>query len=289
MSRCALCLEERPVCISHIVPAFVGRYLKVTSATGFLRGAVNPNVRQQDVTKEPLLCGECEQRFGVCEREFSLNAFPKIRDDNFTDLPYGPALLKFAVSLSWRVLVSECSNVLSEVPQFTNQVNKTLEDWRVFLLGRKNRVDSEHHLFVFAGIPESVPPGMHPKILHYLLRCIDATPVVGKRTMAVYVKLMRAMFYSPIAPASPRGWMNTRIHNGHARLTAPQRIDMPGFGDFLNSRVQEAFAKPLSQNQIDKIKQAMLKNPERALSSESYRVHLATRRLVVAMKEGKEG
>lgn len=245
---CGLCLKRRELQASHIVPSFAGRYLKETSPTGFLRDAENPNIRRQDLVKEPLLCGSCEQVLCDYEREFSTNAFRAIQGDDFRGFEYGADLLKFAVSLSWRVLVTNRSAVLEDFPQFRKQVNRSLEDWRSFLLGERKRVSGEHHLFVISGIPRTVPSDAHPKLLHYLLRSIDATPVVGKRTMAVYVKLVRAMFYSPLVPASLKGWKNTRIHSGSARLIGPQTISMPGYWDFLNSRVQEALRNRYRRN-----------------------------------------
>lgn len=278
--RCGLCLRERPLRVSHIIPAFAGRYLKKTSATGYLRDAINPNIRRQDLRKEPLLCGECEQTFGNWEREFSVHAFPAIQDDTFKELEYGDWMLKFAVSLSWRTLVTDRADFVRDFPQFDEVVTETLESWRLFLLGERNQPGTEHHLFVIAGVPERVPPGLHPKFLHYLLRGIDATEAFTSRVLAVYLKLLRAFFYSPIAPRSPSGWKNTRIHAHRGRLISPQSVAMPGFLDLLNSRVAEVFAKPLSKAQSATITKAMTKNPERVLSSESLKVELASRRLL---------
>jgi hypothetical protein len=277
---CPLCLEEKALRISHIVPAFAGRYLKGTSATGYLRGAANPNLREQDVPKQRLLCGDCEQCFSVWEREFSLRAFPLVQDDAFRELAYGPWLLKFAVSLSWRILVVDREALSQEFPQFEDQIAKRLEGWRRFLLGHQRNPGSEHHLFVFAGMPEQLPADAHPKLLHYLFRAIDVSEAVSSRKLAVYAKILRCFFFSPITPASPSGWHNTRIHCGDARLMSPQKIAMAGFGEFLMSRVEEGFGNPPSQEQMKKISEAVLKDPARAMASGSYKVHVASRKLI---------
>ena len=254
--------------------------MKETSATGYMRGVVNPNIREQDVRKAPLLCHDCEQLFGTWEREFTLQAFPLIQDDNFKGFAYDAWLLKFAVSLSWRTLVLDRDAVVTDLPQFADPINETLERWRRFLLGLQQNPGGEHHLFVFAGIPTKVPPDLHEKFLHYMLRSIDATEAVSERTIAVYVKMLRAFFYSPIVPASPSGWKNTRIHPGAGRLISPQVVAMKGFVDLLHSRVEEGFAKSISDAQKEKITEAMLKNPERVIASESAKVHLASQRLI---------
>jgi hypothetical protein len=277
---CALCLRAQSLRQSHIVPKFIGAYLKDTSATGYLRDAVNPNVRQQDLKKEPLLCADCEQVFSVWEREFSQLAFPNLQSDSFTELLYDEWLLKFAVSLSWRTLVTDREKLATDLSQFAEAIGEALENWRRFLLGERKQPGSEHHLFVFAGVPEQVPDGLHPKFLHYCLRGIDATEAVSRRTVAVYVKLLRSFIYSPVIPKSPAGWKNTRIHAGQGRLINPQTIAMRGFSEFLDSRVHEVHAKPISEAQSAKIADAMMKNPERVAMSESLKVELASRRLL---------
>lgn len=275
-----MCMRERPLRLSHIVPAFAGKYLKETSATGYLRDGVNPNIRRQDLTKKELLCDECEQQLSAWEREFSIHAFPYMQDDGFRDLEYGDWLLKFAVSLSWRTLVSDQQDLVRDFPQFSKKIPATLASWRLFLLGERKQPGSEHHLFVIAGVPERVPPGLHDRFLHYFLRGMDATEVVGTRTVAVYVKLLRALFYAPIIPASPSGWGNTRIHAGHGRIVSPQTLAMRGFLDFVNGRVAEVHAKPLSDAQSAKIAEVMKKDPRRVAESESLKVELASRRLL---------
>jgi hypothetical protein len=50
----------------------------------------------------------------------------------------------------------------------------------------------------------------------------------------------------------------------------------------LNSRVIEGHAKPLSDNQRRTISDAIIRQPERALMSESYKVHQASKRLIGA-------
>jgi hypothetical protein len=280
LKRCPLCLLEKELCVSHIIPAFAGRYLKETSATGYLRDGKSPNIRRQDTAKQPLLCNDCEQIFSSSEREFSLKAFPIIQRDDYREFEYGPWLLKFAVSLSWRILVINQEEVGKDFPQFRRQIAEALENWRLFLLGERKQPGGEHHLFVMAGIPESMPKDVHRQTLNYLLRGIDATEFVTGRSIGIYAKVLRSMFYSPIVPASPTGWKNTRIHSGLGRLTSPQVLAMPGFMEFVEARLDEVHSNKMSEAQRRKVSETMLKNPERALASESFKVHQATVRLL---------
>src|SRR3954468_11545726 len=68
LSPCALCKQPKPLCDSHIIPAFVGKWLKETSATVYLRSALSPDLRQQDLLTKRLLCADCEGRFSGFER-----------------------------------------------------------------------------------------------------------------------------------------------------------------------------------------------------------------------------
>lgn len=199
-------------------------------------------------------------------------------------MEYGPWLLPFVVSISWRVLVTGCDEVAEDSPHLSPLVERTLENWRLFLLGLRKQPCSEHHLFIIAGAPANMPADAHEKSLHYLLRSVDVTTAGDGHTLFVYAKALRSLIFSPLVPASPHGWINTRIHAGNGRLVSPQKIAMRGFGGFLSSRVEGCFAHSMSEKQRAKINEAVLRNPERALSSESYKVHQATRRLITKPK-----
>ncbi len=272
-TQCALCLESRPLCDSHIVPAFVGRYLKETSATGYLRAAEKSNRRVQDLPTKPLLCSQCELRFSQWEDRFSRDGFRKIHSEGYEGFEYDASLMQFAVSLSWRVLCIDRDELLQELPDWGLKIDETLEKWRKYLLGEYRESGSEHHLFAMPGTTFTLPVGAHPKTAQYMLRGVDATELIGKRTFAVYVKLVRAIFYSPIVPASPTGLHKTRIYAGPGRMLTPQRLKVPLFGGFLQSRVEDGFRDELSEPQLERIREAIRKNPRRALESESLRVN----------------
>ena len=60
--ECRLCRLSDDLRESHIIPSFVFKWLKKTSATGYLRFAEGDAASKQDGVKIPLLCGTCEQR-----------------------------------------------------------------------------------------------------------------------------------------------------------------------------------------------------------------------------------
>jgi len=280
---CALCHDVAKLHKSHIMPSFFGAYLKETSATGYLRSGETPNLRLQDLPKQELLCASCEGRFAVWEKDFKENVLPVVQADDFSELKYGPSLLCFLVSLSWRVLVIQRELLSKSHPNLSENVSRTLENWRLFLLGKCKQPKSKHHLFVI-GIPIKMSDQFHEKLLQYLLRGIDAGTGGSGSSLFVYAKPLRSLVFSPVIPASPRGWVNTRVLSSAGSLVSPQKIEMGGFLEFLNSRAMEGHSKPLTENQQRKIHEAIVSQPERALRSESYKVHRASQVLRQKLK-----
>lgn len=76
---CALCDEENVVLKeSHSIPKFVYQWVKDTGKTPYLRCSLDVNARHQDGHKEYLLCGPCELKLAVLEKELAEKLFRKI-------------------------------------------------------------------------------------------------------------------------------------------------------------------------------------------------------------------
>jgi hypothetical protein len=105
ISPCRLCGATKELQESHILPGFVFRWKKETSATGYLRFGQRPNLRVQDGVKLHLLCQDCEQRFNNWEPEFANRIFHPMTQGKAARACYGAWLLLFCASVSWRVLV----------------------------------------------------------------------------------------------------------------------------------------------------------------------------------------
>jgi hypothetical protein len=73
-----MCYKTGPLEAGHVVPSFVYRWIKATSATGYLRSGENPNLRIQDGWKRRWFCRTCENRIGRFERAFAQELFPLI-------------------------------------------------------------------------------------------------------------------------------------------------------------------------------------------------------------------
>src|ERR1041384_7712632 len=99
---CRLCGKTAELKLSHIIPAFVFRWKRQTSANGYLRMADAPNKRVQDGIKKYWLCEACEARFSRVEDRFSAHVFYPFANEDASRVRYAPWMLQFAASLVWR-------------------------------------------------------------------------------------------------------------------------------------------------------------------------------------------
>ena len=132
---CALCGENKNLRISHIIPKFVSKWLKETSATGFLRGVEHPEIRMQDFAKLPFLCAECEQIFSKFECYFANQVFFPVLNKKITEVTYDERLLKFIISLNWRTLKKTYEVQCKQHPWIKEHLDTAEEVWREYLLG----------------------------------------------------------------------------------------------------------------------------------------------------------
>jgi hypothetical protein len=89
INLCRLCGATKALQESHILPGFVYRWMKETSATGYLRFGQQPNLRVQDGLKRHLLCRDCEQRFNRWETQFANQIFHPMTQGDTARVSYG--------------------------------------------------------------------------------------------------------------------------------------------------------------------------------------------------------
>lgn len=165
LSGCALCGQPSPLKESHIIPKFFGRELKKKSNSQTLVDGINPqkNPKPQDIAKEFLLCAQCEELFSKWEGEFRSKIIPP-NQSLLAPITYQDWMMKFAVSISWRVLAylkhapsyddgDVTSDKLIEffsvlVPEAHDEAENALETWRSFLLGSKEDIAPYNQHFV---------------------------------------------------------------------------------------------------------------------------------------------
>lgn len=262
MSECKLCLQQKELRKSHIIPTFVGKYLKETSVTGKLRKGKSVNKRVQDIHKEYLYCKECEELMSVEEKYFAENYFKPIHYNGILNFKYDYHLRKYFTIQNYRTLVSFGS--LKEYrPSFIKVINKSKEYFRkLILLNAKNQTKYSNHLFI-SSLMENIEEDSLKKnkgINRYFLRSIDAGVIDGPNHLFVFTKSCRMLMITFLVPSKPKYLKDTKIYYNGATQEI-QTWDFPGLSHFFFNRADQTYKKyeTMSEKQKEIIHEDFLK------------------------------
>ena len=276
-STCSLCHTEQELVLSHIIPKFVYRWFKRTSP-GAMRMGTNPNVRVQDGLKEYLLCRKCEQRLGDWENRFYETVFLPIHDnpEQLVAIPYQQWALKFAVSVSWRVLLyySRQNHLYRLTKQQFSNAMEALEVWREFILNMRPHPDRfEQHIVPVSLIESHTIPDLSPQINRYLVRTIDMDVPSTSRRALVYTKMCKLMLFGVINEPHPKHWGGTKLHVRKGTLGS-KTYTLPGaIMEYINYRSKKAakILASMSPNQAAKVRELFDTKPDLVANSEVFR------------------
>lgn len=271
--KCALCTKNSELKKSHIVPKFVSRWLKETSATGFMRGVKEPKKRLQDLPKLPLLCGDCEQLFSKLESYFASNFFHPILNKQEKEVCYDENLKRFIISLNWRTLVTASSDQMKVHPWIEQHIKTAEECWRKYLLNESTNCGQyEQHFFFLDYIKSGI--GVPEKFQWYTLRGTDSTLASNddQSGLFAFTHFPHFVFISTIFPFTVPDWKDTQIYS-EGIFSIKNQINDYFFWDFLLSRGQ-LVASSIDGSGHEKIMNAIEKEPEKFLKSESFVVML---------------
>lgn len=274
---CRFCTEENILCESHIIPRFVYNWLKETSVTGHLRAGATPNRRIQDGVKRYLLCKDCETMFSQWGKIFAEKIFVPFHQGESLE-PYGPWLLKFAASVSWRVLaLGKQENKLNRFSkEFLALSESALDTWKKFLKGEiKNLTSFEQHMILF---PETVITdydnlNIPANINQYLARSIDVNVIRSQHEALIYVKMCKIIIIGFIKINHNNTWHGSRIHVHCGNLMNIRYEISPSFGNFLFESAKKVAVSQskISDRQWNRIEQDYKKNMDKFSESEMFR------------------
>jgi hypothetical protein len=274
--RCRLCLENKELQLSHIIPKFVFRYLK-ESSVGSMRNSLTPNRRVQDGEKSYLLCYHCEQLFSGWEREFSKQIFIPLHDPSPVKhaIHYGPWAMKFATSVSWRVLTYYTERGDSHLNEMLQQESlRALEVWRLFLLSKKNNTKSyEQHMLPVDVIESTTFSELSPYLNRYLLRTVHMDIVASDDSAYVYTKLGRVILFGFIREKHKHHWRGTKLYVGSAKIKPRDYYVPQWFHHYTNDKANKVMEtmRNLSPKQLDKIEELIDNNLDEIAQTESFR------------------
>jgi len=275
--KCLLCNKDAELSLSHIIPKFVISWLKESTPSA-IRGIDKPNKRVQDSEKQYLLCSQCEGLFGTWEKLFCENLFLPLHNDqsHVTPIRYGPWALKFAVSVSWRVLMyyqqTDDLHHLSDKQKETARI--ALNDWRRFLLEELPHPGRfEQHLLPVDAIQNYSGSSISPFLNRYLLRSVGMSVICTNKAAIVYTKMGHLILFGFIREDTADRWKGTKLHVNKGYIM-PRAYHLPEYvPDYWNEqadRAAEAFAS-VSPKQSNIIKEEFVKNANELTESEIFR------------------
>ncbi len=279
---CKLCGRESELQRSHLIPKFVINWLKDTSVTGYLRQAVNINLRQQDGPKEYLFCWDCEQLIGTFESRFAEVIFHPYISGELDDwgsqtgaikfFDYDKWLLKFVVSLQLRDLLSMKQEVKDDIgSKNMDFLENQVSIFKEFLLGKRNNTGENHSYIIFFQNlmfgNGTLPKGMSKNINLYLLRSIDSTVIVSPTTLGNYSKIGPIAFVTSYFPSELKD-MSGLIHQ-KGRIPVVQYLKNRRINNFIFiDRPNESFQlSQISSKQQEIIEKSFENNKDRTLAT----------------------
>lgn len=272
---CQLCENTKELVESHIIPKFVFSWLKNTSP-GHIREYKTPNRRVQDGLKLPMLCNDCELLFSVWENVFSREVFLPIHETQSSEpqYPYGDWALKFAVSVSWRILKYGTLEGISHFSEEQlNLAEEALFTWKDFLFGVLPHPGRfEQHILPLDLIAQHSIPEISGFMNRYLLRSVDMDIIASKSRSYVFAKMGRVMLLGTIQEPRPKHWKGTKLHVRKGAIGSKRYVIPFDLSEYLNYRANKTGAAfyAISEKQENKIRSMQQENPEIFLGSEIF-------------------
>lgn len=221
--RCALCGQNRELQLSHIVPHFVGRKL-ISTSPGSIRSSSEPNRTLQDISKEYMLCADCEELFSAKETWFASHIFNPYIDKKEKLFSYNDKLTYFIISLSWRTLYLDLEKFSTD-PSFDKlklmvlfRAEQTMRD---YLLGKRSDLDTiQNHMFFLDRVQAapSLAASMNPNVVMH--RTISSYTVCDGQTLFTLSNLMGILVVTFYSMDSNEIWVNTKIELGNGTFRA---------------------------------------------------------------------
>ena len=278
-AHCHLCKNYQIMKKSHFVPKFALKWIKKTSATGFTRDI--KGIRKQDSYKKYFLCDECEHQFSIYEAYFARRFFYTLlnNQEEVRHIRYDERLLKFIVSLSWRIINKELDLIESIYNKVPPHIQTIINEWQEILTDpNKKTIDSHHYLIYWGNIDLKQISNQHifSKFEYYINRAIDACYCFNDdHTIEyIYTQIPNFSIISMLNPEKFVGLTEVEIQDSGIYFSQFEIIDDKGFMDFLNSRVALIEKSSLSDRENKKLEELMLSDPKRTLESESFKSFL---------------
>jgi len=270
---CAFCGEHKSLRDSHVLPAFVFRWLRGRSGPGHIRNSENVNRRVQDGLKFFWLCDDCEGRFNRYETPFATKVFHPWHSGE-RRLAYQAWLLKFCVSVSWRVL--KFARGRNKDAPYSDEQQTLMDDaevrWRAFLKDEATHPGKfEQHLLIFDIVESTNISNLPTNFNRFMTGAVTLDIIGSKRSVMTFAKLGEFMIFG-IIQNGPNQWGGTKVHVKHG-LLKPDKVTLPaGLLDLFREKAENAATamSNISPVQRAKINQHILDNLDAFAASDQF-------------------
>ena len=277
--KCKLCQEVRHLEHSHIIPKFIGQWLRKTSGTGYLR-AIKPDgksERVQDIAKVPLLCRGCEEHINEFETFFANTIFHPLKQNRLHSIPTDERIGKFATSVSLRVIWVLLDNEDTIALKWKDKLFELEKEWRDYILDKPNfmKGSNSHNILFHSKDLMAVGLPNHPNLILHLMR--SSAFYIYEKFEKAYVSSHMAgvQIISMIEPNELPVSRGTQVYpNQEFGNIQPCGIGWGGYFQNLIDFAHDcnvAYSR-LTPGQNKMVKDSLNRNPERYRSSEDYKI-----------------
>ena len=276
---CKLCQDSDDLRGSHILPRFLGKYLKETSATGFLTAIDTEGQpsRSQDLHKMKLLCDRCETILSKVETFFAKTIFHPFKQGGPMTIPLDDRLGRFAVSVSLRALwvMQLVEDPLAE--KWKDKLCELETEWRNYLLLTPNFImgKNSHHILLCDEDLLAVGLKDSPNLIHSVMRTSAFYLFEQFGKAYVFANLAGVQIVSMISPPEFPTSRGTQVYpNQTFGVDIPPGVGWGGYYQNLLklTRKLDAARSRFSDAQKKTIEQSMNNDPQRVAKSEDARI-----------------
>lgn len=213
--NCRLCGNWGRLRDSHIIPKLAPRHLGREAFLGTLHDVRDRSAPLHTKIARPLLCNTCEQRFSQYEGPFTDRLFLPFSKGTLPHLVRADDwLLRFAVSIAWRVGVDKREVFLGMYPSQIANLDNALNDWGEYLLERRGDpgIADHHHILFLDPAAMLIQFNLSPDEFFYARGLQKGLLHVPPSALAVYENLGGIFVVSFVPPSQPgTGWKSSKI------------------------------------------------------------------------------
>jgi hypothetical protein len=268
INECKLCGVNTQLCKSHIIPKFIYKYIKETSATSFIRNLSNPNVRKQDGNKCYLLCKNCENKFSIYENLFAKKHFQPAINASRTEITYENELFYFVCSVFWRFIVVSKNRYKDTI--WYNDLVICEQQLKNFLLNFIYPIDYDKYYLMPVDYISNAPKE-YKKLNQYFTRQTQCQIIYGDDYCFFFFQMPFFIFICNIYGLSDNDFLNSKINpiNG-IFITKTMTSKSEKISTFIQSNINEIENITISDNQQNIIEKDILKNIEKLYDKKAF-------------------